>query len=60
LMQAVARSQTVVTDAFNAPSAKAFASMAEHLIQMTSSRVKIKGNVQFFFRRILEGGREAR
>jgi flagellar biosynthesis protein FlhG len=60
LIRAVARSQMVVTDASDAPSAKAFASMAEHLIQMTRSRVKIKGNVQFFFHRIFEGGREAR
>jgi len=60
LIQAVARSQTVVTEASNAPSARAFASMAERLIQMTGSRVRIKGNVQFFFRRIIEGDRQTR
>jgi flagellar biosynthesis protein FlhG len=60
LIRAVARSQTVVTEASNAPSARAFASMAERLIQMTGSRVRIKGNVQFFFRRIIEGDRQTR
>jgi flagellar biosynthesis protein FlhG len=60
LIQAVARSQMVVTEASDAPSAKAFAWMAQRLIQMTSSRVRIKCNVQFFFRRILEGDRQAR
>ena len=60
LIRAVARSQMVVTDASDAPSAKAFASMAEHLIQMISSRVQIKGNVQFFFRRIFEAVKRAR
>ena len=60
LSRAVARSQTVVTDACDAPSAQAFARMAERLIQMTGTETRVKGNVQFFFRRMLEGGREAR
>ena len=60
LMRAVARSQMVVIDAFDAPSTKAFASIAERLIQMISTRARIKGNLQFFFRRMLEGSREAR
>ena len=60
LIRAVARSQMVVTEASDAPSAKAFAVMAERMIEMTSARVRIKGNVQFFFRRMLEGSREAR
>jgi hypothetical protein len=34
--------------------------MAERMIEMTSARVRIKGNVQFFFCRMLEGSREAR
>ena len=57
LIQAVVRSQLVVTEASDAPSAKAFAVMAKRLIEMTNDRVRIKGNVQFFFRRMLEGGR---
>jgi flagellar biosynthesis protein FlhG len=60
LMRAVARSQMVVTDAADAPSAKAFACIAERLIQMTSNRSRIKGHLQFFFRRMLEAAREAR
>lgn len=60
LIRAVARSRMVVVDASDAPSTKAFASMAERLIQMVSTRAKIKGNLQFFFRRMLEGSREAR
>ena len=59
LIRAVARSQMVVTGASDAPSAKAFAVIAERMIEMTSARVRIKGNVQFFFRRMLEGGRAA-
>jgi flagellar biosynthesis protein FlhG len=60
LIRAVARSQMVVTEASDAPSAKAFACVAERLIEMTGSPVRIKGNVQFFFRRILEVDRQAR
>lgn len=60
LIQAVVRSQLIVTEASDAPSAKAFAVMAERLIEMTSARVRIKGNLQFFFRRMLEGGRAAK
>ena len=59
LIRAVARSQMVVTGASDAPSAKAFVVLAERMIEMTSVRVRIKGNVQFFFRRMLEGGRAA-
>ncbi len=60
LIRAVARSQMVVTDAADAPSAKAFACMAERLIQITSTRSRVKASLQFFFRRVLEGSREAR
>ena len=60
LIQAVSRAQLIVTEASDAPSAKSFVVMAERLIEMTSGRVRIKGNVQFFFRRMLEGGRAAK
>jgi flagellar biosynthesis protein FlhG len=60
LIRAVARSQMVVTDAADAPSARAFACMAERLIQITSTRSRVKASLQFFFRRVLEGSREAR
>ena len=56
LIEAVARCQLIVTEAPDAPSAKAFAAMAERLSEMTSTRVRIKGNAQFFFRRMLERG----
>jgi flagellar biosynthesis protein FlhG len=60
LIRAVAQSQMVVAEAFDAPSSKAFMSIAQRLIQITNSRVRIKGSVQFFFRRKLERDRQAR
>jgi flagellar biosynthesis protein FlhG len=60
LMAAVARSGLVVTEAPHAPSTKAFAVIAERVIEMTRARVRVKGNVQFFFRRLIEGGRVAK
>jgi flagellar biosynthesis protein FlhG len=60
LLRAVARSQMVVIAASDAPSTKAFVSIGERLIQIARSESRIKGNVQFFFRRLLEGNREAR
>ena len=60
LTRAVARSQMVVIAASDAPATKAFARIAERLIQIGRSRSRIKGNVQFFFRRLLEGNRETR
>jgi flagellar biosynthesis protein FlhG len=56
LVRAVARAQTVVIDAPSSPSANAFTSLAEKFVHMGSG-VKVKGNVQFFFRRMLEGGK---
>jgi flagellar biosynthesis protein FlhG len=60
LIEAVLRSQLIVDEASDAPSAKAFAIIAERLIQIGRGPSRIKGNVQFFFRRMLEGSREAR
>jgi flagellar biosynthesis protein FlhG len=60
LIRAVARSQMVVAEVSDAPSSKAFMCMAQRLIQMSDSRIRIKGNVQFFFRRMLEEDRQAR
>lgn len=59
LIETVARSHLIVTEAGDAPSAKAFAVIAERLIKMASARVRVKGNAQFFFRRMLEGDRAA-
>jgi flagellar biosynthesis protein FlhG len=57
LIQVVVRSQLIVTEAPDAPSAKAFMIITERLIEMSSTRIKMKGNAQFFFRRMLEGER---
>ena len=57
LVRAVARSQMVVVDAPDSPSAQSFVAIAERLIQMSTAGVKVKGNVQFFFRRMIEGRR---
>jgi len=60
LMRAVARSQMVVDDASDAPSAQAFLSIADRLLESVAAGVKIKGNLQFFFQRVLEAGRAER
>lgn len=60
LIQSVGRCELIVTEASDAPSAKAFTIMAERLIEMSSLRARIKGNAQFFFRRMLEGGSAAK
>jgi len=54
LLRAVARSRMVVEEASDAPSAQAFVALAERLMQMTAAGVKVKGNLQFFLRRMLE------
>jgi len=56
LLRAVARGQTVVNAAAQSPSARAFASIAEQLVRRVGG-VKPKGNLQFFFRRMLESGK---
>jgi hypothetical protein len=43
----------VVTEAPDAPSSRAFAALAEQFIRM-AGRSKVKGNMQFFLRRMLE------
>jgi flagellar biosynthesis protein FlhG len=53
LARAVARSQTVVADAPRSPSARAFGFLAERLADIAAG-ARVKGNVQFFFRRMLE------
>jgi flagellar biosynthesis protein FlhG len=53
LVRAVARSQMVVVQAPDSPSAQAFGRIAERLIQRAAAGVPVKGNVQFFLRRIL-------
>lgn len=53
LLRAVAQARTVVSAAADAPSSRAFISLAEQFLQ-SAERLKVKGNVQFFFRRLLE------
>ncbi len=59
LMRSVARAQMVVMNAPDSPSAHSFVALAERLVQLATAGVKLKGNVQFFFRRMLEGRRGA-
>lgn len=59
LVRSVARAQMVVRNAPDSPSAHSFVALAERLIQMTAAGVQVKGNLQFFFRRMLEGKRGA-
>jgi flagellar biosynthesis protein FlhG len=56
LLRAVVRAQTVVKAAPQAPSAQALTAMAEQFVGMAQS-IKAKGNVQFFLRRMIEGGK---
>jgi len=53
LLRAVAQARTVVTEAPDAPSSRAFAALAEQFTRM-AGRSKVKGNMQFFLRRMLE------
>jgi flagellar biosynthesis protein FlhG len=59
LMTAVARSQTVVKQAAHSPSARAFLALADRL-PPGSAQLRVKGNPQFFFRRMIEGTRASR
>jgi len=60
LVRAVARSRMVVEDAGDAPSAQAFVAVAERLMQVAAGGVAVKGNLQFFLRRMVAGERGGR
>jgi flagellar biosynthesis protein FlhG len=60
LSRAVARSRIVVTDASDAPSAQAFVAVADRLMQRAAAGLEVKGNLQFFFRRMVAGRRGER
>ena len=60
LLAAVARSRLVVEEVEDAPSAQAFGAVASRLIESAEVRGRMKGNLQFFFRRVLEGIQGAR
>ena len=57
LLSAAARAQTVVSNNADAPSARAFTGLAEKLLQRSAAQRRVKGNLQFFFRRMLESGK---
>jgi flagellar biosynthesis protein FlhG len=57
LVRAVARSRMVVLETPESPSAQAFIRIAERLIQRAAAGVQVKGNVQFFLRRMLAAER---
>lgn len=56
LLGAVARARTVVADAEDSPSARAFVLLANQLLRL-AERSQVKGGLQFFLRRMLEAER---
>lgn len=57
LLWAAARARTVVSDCPDAPSAQAFVRLADKLWERAKNEIELKGNLQFFFRRMLEAGK---
>jgi flagellar biosynthesis protein FlhG len=55
LVRAVARAQLVVTQAPDSPSAQSFVALADRVLDTAREGSAVKGNLQFFFRRMLEG-----
>ena len=53
LFRAMTQARTVVTDAPDSPSSRAFNTLAEQFMRL-AGRSKVKGNLQFFLRRMLE------
>jgi flagellar biosynthesis protein FlhG len=60
LVRAVSRRQMVVTTSPGSPSAQAFVTIARRLIRSSAEEARVKGNSQFFFRRILTAERGKR
>ncbi|HEY7558902.1 MAG TPA: MinD/ParA family protein [Candidatus Binatia bacterium] len=54
-LAAVAHSRLVVEEAADAPSARAFGVVTGRLIESALAGGRMKGNLQFFFRQVLEG-----
>jgi len=54
LVAAVLQSRLVVEEAKASPSAEAFAAIASELIDIAAAGVRVKGNLQFFFRQVME------
>jgi flagellar biosynthesis protein FlhG len=53
LRRAVHSGQIVSSNAATSPSARAFSAIAERLLEAAKGEVRVKGNLQFFFRRVL-------
>jgi len=60
LLAAVLHSRLVVDEAKASPSARAFGAVADELIGIAAAGVRVKGNLQFFFRQVMEGMEGAR
>jgi flagellar biosynthesis protein FlhG len=60
LVRAVARRQMVMAASPGSPSARAFVTIAQRLARFVAEEAKVKGNLQFFFRRILAAERGKR
>jgi flagellar biosynthesis protein FlhG len=59
LLWAAARTQTVVGAHDEAPSGQAFIRIADKLLARSAKPARVKGNLQFFFRRMLAAGKAA-
>jgi flagellar biosynthesis protein FlhG len=53
LRRAVHNGQIVTAHASYSPSARAFSAIADRLLEHAAGEVRLKGNLQFFFRRVL-------
>ena len=60
LLSAVARSRLVVEEAQDAPSTRSFDILASRLIESAAAGGRVKGNLQFFFRQVLQSMEGAR
>ena len=60
LMRAVSHCQIVAMRSSGCPSARAFSTIAQRLARSAGREVRVKGNLQFFFRRLLAAKREER
>jgi flagellar biosynthesis protein FlhG len=54
LLAAVLRSRLVVEAAKDSPSARAFSALAGGLLEIAAAGMRVKGNLQFFFRQVME------
>jgi flagellar biosynthesis protein FlhG len=59
LRRAASHGQIVSSNSTTSPSAQAFSTIASRLLQQAANDCRVKGNMQFFFRRVLGPRREA-